>query len=160
MKTVLKSMWVLAGISALTVGMLAHASEADDALKRAKKIDHLRGSAMSLMGWNVGPMVAVIKDQAPYDPALFRRQAPRITALAGMVDELFKEDLRAFDLKTEAKPAIWDDKAEFSRLARQLVDSGVNLEAVASGEDEAATRKAFISVLDSCKACHEKFKED
>jgi cytochrome c556 len=151
---------VLTGMGLLTVGALAQAAGTDDALKRAKKIEHLRGSVMSLVGWNVGPMVAIIKEQAPYDQAVFRKQAPRITALARMVDELFEEDLRAFDLKTEAKPAIWDDRAEFSRLAGQLVDNSQSLENIAGAGDEAATKKAFLAVLDSCKACHDKFKAD
>lgn len=131
-----------------------------DGLKRAKKIDGLRGSAMHMLGWSVGPMGAMVKKEAPFDAAVFSKQAARVTALAGMVDDLFKEDLRAFDLKTEAKPTIWDDQADFARLVQALVDSSQALEAAAAGSDEEAITKAFKGVAEACKACHEKYKED
>ena len=159
-KTFQKLLFVFAGLGFVMLGAWAHAAEGEDALKRAKKIDRLRGSAMHLQNWSAGPMVAMIKKQTPYDAQAFSTQAKRLAALAEMVEDLFREDLRSFAIDTEAKPEIWDDYAEFSRLPSNLVDSSNKLVAVSANGDLADSSKAFTAVADDCKACHDKFKKD
>jgi cytochrome c556 len=155
-----KSIVTVACIAFFGLGALAHAAEADDALKRAKKIEKLRGSAMYLQAWSLGPMAGMVKGQIPYDAAAFNTSAKRLSALAEMVEDLFREDLRSFALDTEAKPEIWDEYAEFSRLAGNLMDSSAKLAVVSAGGDLEASGKALTAVADDCKACHDKYKVD
>lgn len=160
MKVFKKSIVAVACLGFFGLDALAHATEADDALNRAKKIERLRGSAMHLQGWSVGPMVGMVKGQMPYDAEAFNTRAKRLAALAEMVEDLFREDLRSFALDTEAKPEIWDEYAEFSRLARNLMDSSAKLALVSASGDLEASGKALTAVADDCKACHDKYKLD
>ncbi len=160
MKILQKSIVAVICLGFCGLGALTYAAEADDALKRAKKVERLRGSAMHLQAWSVGPMVAMVKGQMPYDAAAFNTRAKRLAALAEMVEELFKEDLRSFALDTESKPEIWDEYAEFSRLAGNLMDSSAKLAMVSASGDKEASGKALTAVADDCKACHDKYKVD
>ena len=105
-------------------------------------------------------MVGMIKEQTPYDAEAFTRQARRMAALSEMVGDLFKPDVRNFDLHTEAKPELWDDYEDFARLAQDLMDSSKSLVVASEIGDLDVARKAFTAVADDCKACHDKYKED
>lgn len=148
------------GMTLLAGGVVADELAGDEALKRASKVVERREAAMSLMGWSVGPMSWMVKEQAPYDPEIFARQSRRMAALSEMVDDLFKPDVRKFDLHTEAKPEIWDDYEDFARLARELVDSSNALVAASETGDFEVARKAFTEMASDCKACHDKYKQD
>ena len=129
-------------------------------LKRAKKVVERREAVMGLMGWSAGPMAGMVKEEAPYDAELFSRQARRLAGLADMTADLFKADVRAFDVHTEAKPEIWDDYGDFEQLAQDLLESSQALVLASEAGDLAAASEAFKAVADDCKACHDKYKED
>jgi len=129
-------------------------------LKRAKKVVERREAVMGLMGWSTGPMSGMVKGDAPYDAEVFTRQARRLAGLSEMSADLFKADVRGFDLHTEAKPEIWDDYEDFAKLAQDLVDSSNALVAASQSGDLAVASQAFKEVADDCKACHDKYKED
>lgn len=148
------------GMALLSAGAVADEVAGDEAAKRAGKVVERREAVMGLMGWSAGPMVGMIKEQVPYDAEAFSRQARRMAALSEMVDDLFKPDVRKFDLHTEAKPELWDDYEDFSRLAQELVESSQALVAASEAGDLEVARKAFTAVADDCKACHDKYKED
>jgi len=148
------------GMTVLTGSVLADEATGDEALKRANKVVERREAVMGLMGWSAGPMVGMIKEQTPYDAGAFTRQARRMAALSEMVDDLFKADVRQFDLHTEAKPELWDEYDDFAKLAQDLVDSSKSLVVASEAGDLDVARKAFTAVADDCKACHDKYKED
>lgn len=148
------------GMMVLTGSVVADEAEGEEALKRASKVVERREAVMGLMGWSAGPMVGMIKEQAPYDAEAFARQARRMAALSEMVGDLFKADVRKFDLHTEAKPELWDDYEDFARLAQELVASSKSLVVASEAGDLDVARKAFTAVADDCKACHDKYKED
>lgn len=160
MNTIRKAMMLALGLSLLAGPLAADEPGGDEALKQARKAAKRREAVMYLLGWSAGPMGAMVKEQAPYDPMVFEKQAGRLADLSRMVEDLYRADLRKFDLGTEAKPEIWDDYAEFERLAAELVDSARALAQGAAGRDLAAARQAFVAVADDCKACHEKFREE
>jgi cytochrome c556 len=62
---------------------------------------------------------------------------------------------------SEAKAAIWDNRADFDKLSEQLQERTAALaEAAAGGAERQAVGKAFKRVGETCKSCHDDFKQD
>jgi cytochrome c556 len=157
-----KTRILLACLAAAALLPAVRADEAakDPALDRAKGVVKVRESLMYLVRWNVAPMAGMVKEVVPYDAAQFERNAQRLAQLAAMAEDAFGPDVRGFDVHTEAKPEIWDDFAEFSRLSQELVESTAELARVAVEGKFDTSKQAFMAVADDCKACHDKFRVD
>ena len=63
-------------------------------------------------------------------------------------------------VKTEALPIIWEDKADFNEKVLAMQDAAANLDSVAQAGDVAAIGAAFKTTGGTCKACHDKYRED
>ena len=59
--------------------------------------------------------------------------------------------------ETAAKPEIWDNKAEFESIAKDLQSATAKAAAAAAGGLD-AFKVAFGGVGKNCKSCHEKFR--
>lgn len=64
------------------------------------------------------------------------------------------------DVKTRVKPAFFTEPEEVGRLATDFNAEANNLAKVAARGDKAAVLKAFESTGASCKACHDKYREE
>lgn len=146
--------------ASLAVGSLQAEEAKDPALERAEAAVKTRESLMYLVRWNVVPMAGMVKEVVPYDAGQFEINARRLAQLSAMVEDAFRADVRGVDIHTEAKPEIWDDYAEFARLAGELAESSAELARISAAGDFAASKQAFLAVGDDCKACHDKFRVD
>ena len=63
-------------------------------------------------------------------------------------------------VKTEALPIIWEDKADFNKKVAAMQEAAAKLDTVAQGGDVAAIATAFKATGGTCKACHDKYRED
>lgn len=61
--------------------------------------------------------------------------------------------------KTHALPAIWQNPAEFSKLANQLTSTTRSLQAAAAGGNLAQVKVAAGQVGATCKGCHDQFRK-
>jgi len=113
----------------------------------------------SAIGWNFGAMGAVVKGSAPFEKASFAAHAAHVAALGEMLPEAFPEG-SFIEHKTEAKRAIWEHRAEFNDLMKRFQEKATILADVAKSGSLEKIKPAFQDVRQSCKACHEKFKED
>ena len=87
---------------------------------------------------------------------LSARMAAREMALeAGRVEGLFKG--KEFDPKSEAKPEIWEDFADFAARARALEVAAQGAESV---QDLDALKAAFGTIRDACAGCHKLYRID
>jgi len=153
------SMSALAAI-ALCAGLTVSAAAHTESPAGGPKPEHYvkyRQSVFSLIRWNFGPMVAVVKGQAPYDSARFATQAARVAALAPMITEGFHPSTKGAK-KTEAKDDIYANPAEFNRLAKDLETASANLARVAQSGNLEQIKPAFVATGKACGACHDKFK--
>lgn len=146
----------LAGLLGLASAVPAQDMNAE----QAARVVHVRQSVMTVVGWSIAPMGAMVRGLVPWDQGLFAERARRIAWMSTMVSDAFRPDTRAFDVKTEALPAIWDESDTFAEHAADLLKSSERLAEVAATGDEAATREAFSSMVDDCKGCHDQFRED
>jgi cytochrome c556 len=128
--------------------------------EQAEKATDVRQAALKVVGWNIGPMAAMAKEEMPYDADRFALHAERIAVLTGMLPEAFAADTRSNPVDTEALDAIWDDFDEFKRLANAAEDKALKASATAKSGDFAEARAALGELGQACKDCHEKFRED
>ena len=137
--------------SALAVTALAFAhGKADDA------IDYRMG-LMTVIGWNVDPLGAMVKGKQPFDAAEFAKHADRIAHLSDAVVEGFPKG--SDQGHTNAKPDIWANWDDFQSKAKDFDTQAKLLAEVAKANDEAKDKEQFKKVAQACKSCHDKYKK-
>ncbi len=117
-----------------------------------------RHSVFNVIGWNFGPMAAMVKGEVPYDAEEFSRRADRVAAMSQMALEGFPEGSDRPD--DEAKPAIWREWSDFEKKMENFTAAASRLAQTSTSGDWGQVRKTFIGVADTCKACHDKYRED
>jgi len=140
-----------AACAAFAASALAHSPEED-------AVEYRQG-LMTVIGWNFGPLGAMVKGKKPFDASAFALHAERIAYLSDQVVEGFPKgsDKAAH---TDAKAALWANFDDFSDKAKAFNTESRALAEVARSKDEAKMKAQFKKVAEACKACHEKYKND
>jgi cytochrome c556 len=118
-----------------------------------------RQSFFALLAANFGPMVAMVKEELPWDQA-------RMVAFSGQLDTLLKLDLlRGFPDGSErgttrAKPEIWENRGDFEQKLEDLRSEVSTLRQTAEGGDRKAIAQQVAATGEACKACHEEYKAE
>lgn len=128
--------------------------------KQATRATETRQAVLKIVGWNVGPMAGMVKERIPYDAKQFELHAGRVAFMSTMLVDAFRPDTREFSVETAALDPIWDEFAEFEDLAKKMTGKAEELHKAAKGGDFATVQAAFTELGQSCKNCHDKFKED
>jgi cytochrome c556 len=123
----------------------------------AERAIHYRHSVYHVIEWNVALMGNAIEGKTPYDKDAFATQAARVAVLAPMLPEGFPDGSYVKG-KTDAKPEIWTNRAEFDELMKRLANKSAALADAATGGDLDKAKPAFNELMRVCKSCHEKFK--
>ncbi len=108
---------------------------------------------------NMGPMGAMAQDKAPFNAADFSTRAGRVAELAPMLAESYAPATEGVS-GTKMKADAWKNRADFDAKMKDLVDRSAALAQVSKGGDAAKTKAAFFDMANTCKACHDKYKED
>ncbi|MCG8381125.1 MAG: cytochrome c [Gammaproteobacteria bacterium] len=147
-----KPVWIL---STLLVLMPALSNASDSMADKA--VDYRQG-VFSILGWNIGPMVQMMKKEKPYDKDIFARNAQRMAAVAPMALEGFIPDSATKD--SDAKPKIWSNMDDFKSKMKDLETASAELAAVAKTGDMAQIGPKFQNLGQACKACHDEYREE
>jgi cytochrome c556 len=136
-------------------GALAASVSAQD-VKPDRAIKYRQG-VLQAMGWNMGPMAAMVKGEKPYDKDEFLKRATWVSELAVMPFEGFTpgSDQGA---PTKAKPEIWKDMAKFKQLAEAMQAASVKLVAAAKVGTLDAVKGPFGDLGKACSNCHDDFR--
>ena len=62
--------------------------------------------------------------------------------------------------KSEALPEIWENPDDFKAALDKFVEAANNISAAANGGDAAAIGPAMNALGQSCKGCHDNFREE
>ncbi len=116
-----------------------------------------RQGIYNVIGGNFAPLGAMVNGKRAWDAKNAALRAERVAYLAQMAPEAFPDGSDK-GAATKAKPEIWTNRAEFDKLMKDLLDKTQNLATVAKSGDQAKIKAAFGSAADTCKACHDKFK--
>lgn len=120
-----------------------------------------RQSGYTFMAWNMGRIKAQLANPTP-DMKQIEQAANVIAATANSgMGALFApgtEKGKGWE-PTHAKPALFKEKAEVGKLAGNFKTAADELQMAAASGDAASVKTAFGKVGESCKACHDKFRE-
>jgi len=135
---------VLAGVLGASVAIAA-----DDPIKERRQL--MKGNGDAVKG-----IVAMLKGEKPYDGVEVQKSMKDINKSLATFVTLFPKGSETGG-ETAAKPEIWDSKAEFESIAKDLEAATAKAAAAAPGGLD-AFKVAFGDVGKTCKACHEKFR--
>jgi len=100
----------------------------------------------------------MVKGETAWDAAAAAAAMQTLVDVGTQFPTLFPDDSKTGG-KTEAAPAIWEDKADFEAHAASLAtDAEAAKMAAAGGLD--AFKPAFGKAAGNCRSCHEKFRTD
>ncbi len=113
-----------------------------------------REGVMKSIGGEASSIGAILRGQVHMENLSVH--ANHLARLAKLTHGIFPEGSGGG--KSEALPAIWEEPAEFEEAVQKFVDATAAFEnAVSAGEDVGT---AFRSVGQSCKGCHDDFREE
>lgn len=146
----LSVMAIAFGITVLSASGAAMAQ--DPATEQAIKY---RKSVMTAVRGNFGAMVGIMKGAG--NKADLTTHANALVDLSKIAATVFPEGSDFGE--TTALPVIWEKPEEFAKSMKAFQDAAANLATVAQGGDMAAFGQAFGKAGETCKNCHENFRE-
>jgi cytochrome c556 len=130
------------------------------ALAQAKPEDSIayRQGVYKIVGWNMGPMAAMVKGDKPYNKDAFAKNAANLAAVAPMALEGFGPGTDK-GAPTKAKAAIWTKMDDFKAKMTKMNDEATKLAAISKTGSLDDIKKQFGALGGSCKACHDDYKD-
>ena len=116
-----------------------------------------RQSAMFVMANHFGRIGAMVNGRAPYDPAQALANAEVVASMSRLPFAGFVEGTPS-TLKGGAAPKIWTDRAKFDEGARKMQDEVAKLLVAARTNSLDNLKTAFGPVGQTCKACHDDYR--
>ena len=110
---------------------------------------------MKEMANNTKTIGQMLKGKTPFDADEAKLALERLSSLSLETPKVFK--INASDPKSEARPAIWDEFDEFTRLSKDLAETSLVLAGSIDSIDD--LRPALKGVSSGCKACHRQYRE-
>lgn len=116
-----------------------------------------RQASMKSMGAHMSAMSLVVKHQIT-SRADLAAHAEAIHGVSRSLADLFAAGSGPDKVKSDAKPAIWQQQPEFKRDAERLERESAKLAELAKKNDAKAFDEEFKVVAESCDACHDSFR--
>ena len=142
---------IAAAVSATLVGGVSAQ------MKPETPIEYRRG-VYKVIGWNFGPMAAMVKGEKPYDKEAFARHAKNVAAVGPMALEGFGPGTDKGAAETKAKPEIWTKMDDFKSKMTKMNDEATKLAAISQTGTLDEIKKQFGATGATCKACHDDYK--
>lgn len=149
------SRWKKVVPALLAWGVLAAPALAQPQFKDAAAAIEFRQSALKLMGAYSQALADVVRGNTPYDAAQVKQDVAVFQTLSTL-------PWQAFGPGTEggnARPDVWQDTAKFAEAAKTLQTNMQALVAAANTNDPGQLRAAFGNTANSCRACHDSFRQ-
>lgn len=126
--------------------------------ERTEAAVETRQGLLKTVGFYIGPIVGMARQQIPYDAERVKYNAERISELAPMIPDVFRHDTRGADVTTEALDGIWENQDDFADKAATVSARAADL-AAATAEGQGAAMNAFGAMGAACKACHDEYRQ-
>jgi len=140
--------------AATLVAMAAPASaqfaKPEDAIK-------YRQSALSVMGTHFSRIGAMANGKSPFDAKVAADNAAIVADMAKLPWAGFGPGTDKGG-NTKAKPEIWTEQAKFKESNEKLVLETAKLATAAKTGNLDTLKTAFAATADTCKACHDNFR--
>lgn len=149
MKT-LASMAAAAVLIALSAPASAQFAKPEDAI-------HYRQGALTVMGTHFGRLGEMVKGKVPFDAKAAQDNAAIVAEMARLPWAAFGPGTNKGG-NTKAKPAIWTENAKFKEGSEKLIAETDKLVAASKTGNLDALKTSFAATADTCKSCHDSFK--
>ena len=135
---------------------LVSVSASADTLKFGKAEDAIkyRQNSLFLISQHFGSLGAMANGRAEFNADLAKQNGAVLETLAAL-------PWQGFGAGTEggkSKPEVWSEKAKFDEHANKFVAEAGKLAAAAKTGDLAQLKAAFGPAAQTCKACHDAFR--
>lgn len=144
----------MAFISLMVGATVAAAQNIDVIKERREALD-----AMGKMAKQTGKM---LKGETDFDLAKVKEALAVFQEKSAKLPDLFPEDSKTGgdtdETKTDALPAIWDNKDDFVKRFETLASMAKDAEAGIT--DEFEFQEKFPKVVGNCGECHKKYRKD
>ena len=127
---------------------LAHSGVKDKNVKERMMVMKEMANTTKIIG-------QMLKGKTAFDANGAKLALERLSSLSLKTPKVFT--INASDPKSEAKPAIWDEFDEFTRLSKDLAETSILLAGSIDSIDD--LRPALRGVASGCKACHSRYRE-
>ena len=114
-----------------------------------------RMMVMKAMADNTKIISQMLKGKTSFDENEAKLALERLSSLSLKTPKVF--EVNATDPKSEAKPTIWDEFDEFTKLSKDLAETTEVLAGSVGTIND--LRPALKRVSSGCKACHSKYRE-
>jgi cytochrome c556 len=134
-------------LTTISFAVLCSALAQDNPIKERQAIMKKNGEATKLVS-------GMLKGETPYDAAA---AAEAMNGISGVMDKFVTLFPEGSAEGSDAKPEIWQDKADFDAKAQTVKEAAAKAaEAAPGGKD--SFQAAFGNVGQGCKGCHEKYR--
>jgi cytochrome c556 len=116
-----------------------------------------RQSALFVMSQHFGRLGAMANGRVPFDAKVAADNAEVVAAMAKLPWAGFGPGTEKGG-NTKAKPEIWTEQAKFKGGSDKLIAETAKLAAAAKTGNLDALKTAFAATADTCKSCHDAFR--
>lgn len=145
---------VLTSVLALALGC-GLAAQASAQANPNQLVANRKGS-MNLQGKYLGPILAMVQDRSPYDPAIILRNAEYLSVLLQLPWDDF-QPATVGAANNRAKEDVYKEVAKFKAGIDAVQMEAQKLTAAARAGDKTAVGVAARNVGKACNSCHEAF---
>ncbi|MDD5392557.1 MAG: cytochrome c [Thiothrix sp.] len=154
-----KTLAIAIAVASVAVVSSVMAEEEHEKASPEKMAIEYRQAAFSMIKFHFAPMGAMVKGKMDFNKDEFAKNAEAVAALSKFPIHGFPEGSDK-GADTEAKAEIWTKMDDFKKKMETFQVEATSLAEVAKGGDMAAIKPQFGKVGESCKACHEDYKEN
>jgi len=141
---------------ALTAAMAAHSAFAQAA--KPEDAIRYRQAAFTVMAKHFSSLGAMANGKAPFDAKVAASDADVLAVVSALPFTAFGPGTDKGG-NTKAKPEIWQKTADFNQDADKMKTEMAKLVTAARSGDAGAIKTAFGSTAQTCKSCHDSFRE-
>ena len=149
-------MKTLASLAAAAV-LIALSAPASAQFAKPEDAIHYRQGALTVMGTHFGRLGEMVKGKVPFDAKAAQDNAAIVAEMARLPWAAFGPGTDKGG-NTKAKPAIWTEQAKFKTGSDKLIAETDKLVAASKTGNLDALKTSFAATADTCKSCHDAFK--
>ena len=149
-------MKTLASLAAAAV-LIALSAPASAQFAKPEDAIHYRQGALTVMGTHFGRLGEMVKGKVPFDAKAAQDNAAIVAEMAKLPWAAFGPGTDKGG-NTKAKSEIWTEQAKFKTGSDKLIAETDKLLTASKTGNLDALKTAFLATADTCKSCHDAFK--
>ena len=142
-------------LASVVVAALPLSASAQSAFAKKDDAIKYRQSAFALMSAHMGRIGAVTKGEVPFNAADVPKSAALIATLSSLPWEAFGPGTEG----GKSKPVLWKEMDKVKAGADKFMKAAADLETAAKSGNLDQIKKAFGATGQTCKACHDSYRD-